>query len=196
MSAGVTCVKNGIDLFTNSPPDFDMELKNITQYHGPEVTANTKDQIWIVEGLQEDELDCFPLRDFKFIMNGGEVLAVMIMSDVQYDGSKPVYGGSKEVPYNYLCATVDKDFNLMAPWNSTENPFVRTLVQDKELLTSKPDCWSEMVHYAQKYGAFLNIFCRVDFFATKKGAMFCELETIMNADMFSKQAKNAIMWLW
>mmetsp|Transcript_18204 Transcript_18204/g.61874 ORF Transcript_18204/g.61874 Transcript_18204/m.61874 type:complete len:335 (-) Transcript_18204:300-1304(-) len=197
MSVGVSCVRNNVDLSTGKTPDVELEVANVSAYNTKHFGGNKRDY-WIVEKLHVDELGCFPLRDFKFILCGGDILAVMIMSEVEYDCSKNTYGksGTDKSPYTYACATVDKDYNLMEPWNSEDNPFVRILVRDHRKLTPKPGCWQEMVKHAQSFGSFLNTFCRVDFFATTEGARFCEIETLMNPMMFSKKTIEDIKHLW
>ena len=39
----------------------------------------------------------------------------------------------------------------------------------------RPDCWDEMVASVQKIGEELNIYMRIDMFATNRGAVFGEL---------------------
>mmetsp|Transcript_18142 Transcript_18142/g.61725 ORF Transcript_18142/g.61725 Transcript_18142/m.61725 type:complete len:82 (-) Transcript_18142:1785-2030(-) len=76
-------------------------------------------------------------------------MAVLIMSDLQYDKEKPVYTPGGFAPYTYVSATIDEDYNLIAPWNSATNPFVRLLVGTPAQLTPKPSCWDDMVRSAK-----------------------------------------------
>mmetsp|Transcript_18178 Transcript_18178/g.61833 ORF Transcript_18178/g.61833 Transcript_18178/m.61833 type:complete len:325 (-) Transcript_18178:691-1665(-) len=187
MSAGVMCISDGLDTNTGCPPDFMSLRKSIQEYAAGKCAKN---KWWIVEKLCTDEIGCHPLRDFKVFMNGGNVLAVQIMSDVVYakTGSWP--------PYTYVSATVDEDYKLITPWNSVENPFVRSMVSSEDNLTKKPACWKEILKFAKVYGEFLGIFCRIDFFATSEGEKFCEIETLMNCRMLSKEVGRQLKHLW
>eukprot|EP00217_Crustomastix_stigmatica_P000149 CAMPEP_0183821126 /NCGR_PEP_ID=MMETSP0803_2-20130417/64985_1 /TAXON_ID=195967 /ORGANISM="Crustomastix stigmata, Strain CCMP3273" /LENGTH=323 /DNA_ID=CAMNT_0026066023 /DNA_START=76 /DNA_END=1047 /DNA_ORIENTATION=+ len=188
MSSGLLCVIDGLVADTGNPPDFTSKRKEALEYISR--FGSSKQDFWLVEELCRDEIGCNPMRDFKFFVHSGDILAVQIMSDVQNCSSR------SWPPYTYISATVDENFDLMEPWNTEENPFVRELVRNPASLTQKPACWREMVQFAKQLGTYLNIFCRVDFFATTDGAMFCELETLMNYRMISKEAAIKIKYSW
>ena len=104
-------------------------------------------------------------RDYKFYCFGGQVVMVHVCLRVsEVDATKNVH--------HYL----DANFKPMPFQVFKGRPLPKKL-------PPKPDCWNEMMEVVQSIGRELNIFMRIDFFPTRRGAVFGSSPPRLMAEM-------------
>ena len=151
----VYCVVNGHDLLTHKPVTKEAILSELEK---DEFQSTKKPEIMIEELLEPERVDVesnIP-RDYKFYCFGGQVVMVHVCLRVsEVDATKNVH--------HYL----DANFKPMPFQVFKGRPLPKKL-------PPKPDCWNEMMEVVQSIGRELNIFMRIDFFPTRRGAVFGE----------------------
>lgn len=113
-------------------------------------------------------------NDFKFLCFNGKVASVAVI-----DRLSPKEG------YSYF---FDEEWNKMKR--------LHHLYPGKEEPT-KPACYDEMLEQAKRLSKAYGIFVRIDFFATSKGAVFCEFTpTPALGKGFTRYGKKLLLKYW
>lgn len=122
----------------------------------PLVNENPKTKLMIEEYLvhwsEEDKI----ANDYKFFMFGSEIAYVSIIE--RNDGKK---------------MKSNRFWNVNENWELIDFQIMKSQVPEKHP-PEKPDCWNEMCEMAIEIGSKLNMFMRVDLYATSRGPVFGE----------------------
>ena len=106
----------------------------------------------IEEFIRTEEGEYQIPADYKFYMFNGEIARILIINRI----------GPKEG----LFSAYDKDWNMLD--NEAHDKYAVTISQPP------PRCFTEMAEQAKKLSKAYEIFVRIDFYATDKGAVFGE----------------------
>jgi hypothetical protein len=113
-------------------------------------------------------------NDFKFLCFNGTVASIVVIDRV-----------SPEVGYSYF---YDEHWNKMKR--------LHHLYPGKDE-PKKPECFDEMLEQAKRLSKAYGIFVRIDFFATSKGAVFCEFTpTPALGRGFTSYGKKLLLKYW
>ena len=145
----------------------------------PNVNQNKGTKIMIEEYLEDwKNPDLIPY-DYKFYMFGKECAFVTI---IERNSS--------------VNAKSNKFWNLSIDWELCEIQIMKSQIPEKTL-PDKPDCWEELCSAAAKLGEELGLFMRIDFYATKRGAVFGEFTPQPHGgNGFTDKADNWLGSLW
>lgn len=155
-SNNVYCIADGHDLLNHR----DITLMEIVEELSEnEFFKRVKPTVMIEELLvpESKQNSDFVPRDFKFYCFGSKIAMVHVAL------RKSVVKTNMNV-HHYFDANFKK-----IPHRIMES---RTVLDEP---LERPDCWDEMVASVQKIGEALNIYMRIDMFATNRGAVFGEL---------------------
>lgn len=152
-SKNVYVIKNGINLFDNKKwtrSEIVSELKKTS-----DVNVNKNNHILIEEYVENwDEFDGIPL-DYKFYMFGEKVAFINV------------------IERNSVNNKLNKFWYLTEKWESLPIKIIKNqLVQSS--IPIKPNCFEQMLLIAKKFGRELNMFMRIDLYASKRGVIFGE----------------------
>ena len=122
----------------------------------PSVNENAKTKLMIEEYLvhwnEEDKI----ADDYKFFMFGSKIAYISIIE--RNDG--------KHMKSNRF-------WNVNENWELIDFQIMQSQVPE-EFLPEKPDYWDELCEMAKEIGSRLNMFMRVDLYATSRGPVFGE----------------------
>ncbi|NJS38716.1 MAG: hypothetical protein HC783_06560 [Rhodobacteraceae bacterium] len=153
-STGVFLMRDGVDLMRHRPLTRDQLIQLTRAETGRKALAING--AWVAEELlfNYDDPDT-PAHDYKFLCFGPKVLAIVINKAT----------GLKDPKYRVWLRDPDwQPLPYQIHWNRHSEP----------TLLPRPPCLDDMLHMASDAAGQLNIFVRVDLFATQRGPVFCE----------------------
>ena len=146
-SRSVFIMNEGLNLFDNrvyDPAEIIQQLKL-------KLLENPGLQFLIEEFLEEEHGVYKVLNDYKFFCFNGEIASCHLINRL---GPKAGFGSFYDEHWNPMEA-VHPGYTLVDP-------------------KPKPECLEEMVQHVKTLSKAYKIFCRIDFYATTKGAVFGE----------------------
>jgi hypothetical protein len=146
-SANVFIMDKGLNYFDQiiyTPEEIKMALKQA-------LGESTRLEFLIEEFLQEEPGKYKILNDYKFFCFNGEIASCQLINRL---GPKAGFGSFYDENWQPMEA-VHPGYTLVPP-------------------QPKPACLEEMVAYVKTLSKAYKIFCRIDFYATTKGAVFGE----------------------
>lgn len=146
-SVNVFIMDDGLNYFdetTYTPEQIKMAMRQALQ-HTPWM------EFLIEEFLQEQAGSYKILNDYKFFCFNGEIASCQLINRL---GPKAGFGSFYDENWTPMQA-VHPGYTLVPP-------------------QPKPDCLVEMVEHVKRLSSAYKIFCRIDFYATTKGAVFGE----------------------
>lgn len=169
-SGNVYLMNDGLNLFDNQ------------HYGASDIRARLKDSInempraefLIEEFLQEKPGEFRVLNDYKFLCFNGEIASCHLINRL---GPKAGFGSFYDENWNYM-EPVHPGYTVVGP-------------------QPKPECLEEMVEHVKALSKAYQIFCRIDFYATTKGAVFGEFTpTPGMGEGFSKFGHRLMLDYW
>ena len=153
-SAGVFLMRDGFDLVRKRPFTRDQLIRSALSCKGTGAEAVNGE--WVAEELLFNFDDpTTPARDYKFYCFGPKVVAIAIHQAT----------GLKDLSYRAWQRDPDwQPLPCQLRWNRHPEPTAVT----------RPPFLDEMVQLASDAAGRLNIFVRVDLFASQRGPVFCE----------------------
>ena len=122
----------------------------------PSVNENAKTKLMIEEYLVHWSEKNKIANDYKFFMFGSEIAYVSIIER----------NDAKKMKSNRF-------WNVNEDWELIDFQVMKSQVPENHL-PKKPDCWDELCEMAREIGSKLNMFMRVDLYATSRGPVFGE----------------------
>ena len=169
-SSNVFIMNKGLNLFDQqhySPEEIKKSLQK-------ELDSHPALEFLFEEFVQSEAGEYTIPNDFKFLCFNGKIASISVIDRV-----------SPKVGYSYFY-----DEN----WNKMERLHYLYPGKDEP---EKPACFSEMVEQAKRLSELYEIFVRVDFFATSKGAVFCEFTpTPALGRLFTPYGKKLLNEYW
>lgn len=174
-SRSVYLMSDGTDLLTGTfytLNELKASLKQLTSLY-PEMT-------FIIEEFAANEKGDFQIPvDYKFYMFNGEIACIQVIN------RGTLIEGAKTGTVNYYNEN----------WTSTDK--IKTSSFKDGSPQQKPKCLQEMVQSAKVLSRAYEIFVRVDFYATDKGAVFGEFSpTPDGGHSFTKAGSKYLMEKW
>lgn len=145
----------------------------------PSVNENAKTKLMIEEYLvhwsDEDKI----ADDYKFFMFGSKIAYVSIIE--RNDG--------KDMKSNRF-------WNVSEDWELIDFQIMQSQLPEKSL-PEKPDCWGQLCEMAKEIGSTINMFMRVDLYATSRGPVFGEFTPQPHGGKgFTPSADKWLTTLW
>ena len=146
-SKGVFIMDKGFNLFDQTY----YETSAINAYLQSQLDNNPALEFLFEEFVQSEQGEYRIPNDFKFLCFNGEIASIVVIDRL-----------APKVGYSYF---YDED------WNKMKRLHYLYPGRDEP---EKPKCFPQMVEQAKILSRLYGIFVRIDFFATNKGAVFCE----------------------
>lgn len=169
-SNNVFVMKKGINLFNG----MEYTPETIKQHFKSAMRMTPKVDILIEEFLQTSEGNYRILDDYKFMCFNGEIASCHVINRLS-----PKLG--------YGCF-YDENWNRMRPLHKA---------YPEKGGQIKPSCFEDMIHQVKVLSKAYEIFVRIDFYATNKGAVFGEFTpTPGMGGNFSSYGKELLIKYW
>ena len=169
-SGNVFVMNDGYNLFDNSS----YEAAEIRGKLALKLAEKPRLEFLIEEFLQEEPDQCKVLNDYKFFCFNGEIASCQLINRL---GPKAGFGSFYDEHWNPMKA-VHPGYTLVAP-------------------KPRPECLEEMVQQVKILSEAYKIFCRIDFYATTKGAVFGEFTpTPGMGEGYSKFGQRLLLNYW
>lgn len=166
----VFIMKRGVNLFDGKPYTAD----DIVDYCQSVVQSNPAIEFLAEEFLQSADGDFRILDDYKFFCFNGHIATCHVINRL-----------SPKTGYGYF---YDTNWNKMKPLHITYP------LRDGQI---KPNCFDEMVEQVKRLSKAYEIFVRIDFYATTKGAVFGEFTPTPGMGLgFSSYGKKILLNYW
>lgn len=169
-SKGVFIMKDGLNLFDQKR----YTTEQICEQLQAELDKHLALEFLFEEFVRTESGEYEIPNDFKFLCFNGEVASVAVIDRI-----------SPKVGYSYF---YDEH------WNKMER--LHHLYPGKDE-PAKPKCFDQMLEQAKILSKAYGIFVRIDFFASDKGAVFCEFTpTPAMGRGFTKYGKRLLLKYW
>ncbi len=148
--------------------------KNLTNIMAEALEKNHQLQFLIEEFIRTEQKEYKVPVNYKFLTFNGEIAGINVINRI----------GVKEC----FMRAYDENWNLM---HDISNDFPKGAYQDP------PDCLKEMVAYAKKLSRAYEMYVRIDFYASDKGAIFGEFTpTPSLGKFFTPEANKLFISYW
>ena len=150
-SKNIFCMKEGINLLDQTAYTRDTILDSLANINQVSKTKTIVEELLIPEEASSPNL--IP-RCFKFYTFGDQIALVHV---------------------TLRTSNVSLSENTHHYFDEKFQPFSEKIMDSREVQDTtiqRPDCWDEMIQSVKKLGAALNVFMRIDMYATSKGAVF------------------------
>ena len=169
-SKGVFIMNDGLNLFDQKR----YTTEQISEQLQAELDKHLALEFLFEEFVRTESGEYEIPNDFKFLCFNGEVASVAVIDRI-----------SPKVGYSYF---YDEH------WNKMER--LHHLYPGKDE-PAKPKCFDQMLEQAKILSKVYGIFVRIDFFASDKGAVFCEFTpTPAMGRGFTKYGKRLLLKYW
>jgi hypothetical protein len=169
-SGNVFVMNDGYNLFDNRS----YEAAEIRGKLALKLAEKPRLEFLIEEFLQEEPDQYKVLNDYKFFCFNGEIASCQLINRL---GPKAGFGSFYDEHWNPMEA-VHPGYTLVAP-------------------KPRPECLEEMVQQVKILSEAYKIFCRIDFYATTKGAVFGEFTpTPGMGEGYSKFGQRLLLNYW
>lgn len=169
-SGNVFIMDKGYNLFDN----LYYENEDIRRLLASKLAESPRLEFLIEEFLQEEPGKYKVLNDYKFFCFNGEIASCQLINRL---GPKAGFGSFYDEHWNPMEA-VHPGYTLVAP-------------------KPRPECLEEMVQQVKVLSRAYKIFCRIDFYATTKGAVFGEFTpTPGMGEGYSKFGQRLLLRYW